>query len=176
MTDLGEPVNLRSDTVALLRGVWSVRQHLHEVDAILSVLCGRVSRDTTDEDVALRHLPRDIHSGAIIRYPLLSTSEAALEQATGLFSVSSFTANRIREADVHPESITVVANGVAPLSSPPKSFEINHRVLLTVGAFKPPKGQQLAVRAFAKIADAVPGAHHHLVGAGVGKRLLSKCP
>jgi phosphatidylinositol alpha-1,6-mannosyltransferase len=172
VTDLGDPIEIRSNPAALFGRAWQVRQRLEAVDAVLSLVAYPYSA-IAYLATRLKGTPYFVTChGTYAVEPLHDArhrplAKRALESADGLFTVSNFTADRIREAGISRASITIVPNGVAPLSSSPEPFHLDHRVLLTVGAFKRRKGQQLAVRSFGEIADAVPDVHHHLVGSGV---------
>lgn len=89
----------------------------------------------------------------------------AFKNAARLFPVSTFTADRIRDIIPDLENIQVAPNGIdVDDFEPAEPFNLDHEVILTVGAFKPRKGQDIAVRAFARIASERPELEHHLIG------------
>ncbi len=99
----------------------------------------------------------------------------ALQSASALVAVSSFTKNALVEAGIPAQRITVITNGVDTARFQPgaKSQRIvdryglaNRRVLLTLARLDKRKGQDMIVRALPAIRQAVPDVVYLIVGEG----------
>lgn len=170
--DLTNPIRLRSRPDLLLRDVWRVRRKVRRHDAVCSLiaypyaLVAALATASTD-------IPYFVSCHGTYAVEPLHTKHRrfakwAFSNATQLFPVSEFTADRLTEAIPDLSNITVIPNGIDTGDfQPADPYDLDHRVLLTVGAFKPRKGQTVAVEAFGIIADRIPDVEHHLVGSGV---------
>lgn len=158
----------------LLGAVRRTRAAVRDVDAVLSLvgfpysLIASLATWGTDTPYFVcchgTFAVRPLHS------PLVGwVAGRSFANAAQLFVASSFTADRMRERIPDLENVTVVPNGVDTASfDPADSFDLDHRVALTVGTLKPRKGQDVAVEAFARVADEFPDLHQHFVGRGEG--------
>lgn len=90
----------------------------------------------------------------------------AHRNAAQLFPVSSFTAERIQEAQPGLDNVTIARNGVDldRWSNSVEPYPIDHRALLTVAPFKERKGQLFSLKAFAEVAEEFPDVQYHFVG------------
>ncbi|AUG47901.1 hypothetical protein BVU17_10370 [Haloarcula taiwanensis] len=168
-TDLPSPLALQSSPVSVLRAASSVRRATDDVDAIFSLvaypysLVAYLATRRTDVPYFVSchgtYAVEPLHSKH--RLP----ARLALSKAAAAFCVSTFTADCIRSV-TKSQNLVTVPNGVPPVNDPPTPFSLDHRVLLTVGAFKPRKGQHLSAEAFVRIADDEPDVDYHLVGSG----------
>jgi phosphatidylinositol alpha-1,6-mannosyltransferase len=168
--DVTAPIDMKGHPVELLRAARHVRAQLDDVDALFSLVSypySAVAMLATLERSAPYFV--SCHGTYAVR-PLHTKhrflARPSLRRAAGVFPVSEFTAGRIRDAIPGIDNITVVPNGVDPTTGDVESFDLDHRVVLTVGSFKPRKGQDNAVSSFATVADELPDVHHHLVGGG----------
>lgn len=173
-TDLGDPLKVLSlkhplSTLDSLRSLSDSIQRVNP-DGILSLISYPYA-SIVYLATRVRKIPYFIccHGTYAIkplyRYASKLLAAPALSHAAHLFPVSSFTAERMRNKLPDTNNITVVTNGLDHHHFPPAaSFDVDHRVLLTVGPFKPRKGQLLGVKAFAQISSSFPGLEYHFVG------------
>lgn len=166
-TELPDIIELRSSLKTLYYAVQRVRRRVESADGVLSLVSYPYSlvaylatRGTDVPYFVTCH-------GTYAVEPLFNKHRVparhSFSQSAALFAVSSFTADRMRER-MSACNIYVIPNGVADGSPDVIPFDLNHRVLLTVGAFKPRKGQLQAVEAFARVADQLLDVDHHFVG------------
>jgi phosphatidylinositol alpha-1,6-mannosyltransferase len=99
----------------------------------------------------------------------------ALQNASALVAVSSFTKNSLINTGIPPGRITVITNGVDTTRFQPgeKSQGIidryglaNRCVLLTLARLDERKGQDMMIRALPKVREAVPDVVYLVVGEG----------
>jgi phosphatidylinositol alpha-1,6-mannosyltransferase len=99
----------------------------------------------------------------------------ALQNASALVAVSSFTKNTLIEIGIPPGQITVITNGVDTTRFQPgeRSHRLidkyglaNRRILLTLARLDERKGQDMTIRALPKIREAVPDVVYLVVGEG----------
>ncbi|WP_188853170.1 glycosyltransferase family 4 protein [Haloarcula argentinensis] len=168
-TDLPDPLPLRSSPVSVLRAARRIRRAIDDVDAVFSLVAYPYSLiaylATRCSDVPYFVSCHGTYAVEPLHSKHRLPARLALSQAAAAFCVSTFTADCIRSATALQNLVTV-PNGVTPVDDPPTPFSIDHRVLLTVGAFKPRKGQHLSAEAFVRIADEEPDVDYHLVGSG----------
>lgn len=156
--------------IQFMTAVRTVRGELSEFDAVLSLvafpysLVARAATYGTGTPYFVSchgtYAVKPLHSptvGTLAKHSFTNASE--------LFPVSSFTANRIRQQIAGLNNITVVQNGIDETEfEDASSYEINHDVLLSVGAIKPRKGQHISVKSLSHVADEFPSLHIHFVG------------
>ena len=107
----------------------------------------------------------------------------ALQKATALLAVSSFTKSSLIDAGISPDRVTVLSSGVDTARFKPgeRSQRIidryglaNRHVLMTLARLDERKGQDMVIRAMPTILAAVPDAVYLIVGeGGYGERLRS---
>jgi len=164
------PRGLRYSPREILSGAKTVRSKLNQVDAVFSLIAYPYSL-VAYLGTRLSSVPYFLSahgsfavaplSDIRIRYPTLISFMFA-EQ---IFPVSSFTAEQMRCQAPNLDNLTVISNGISfDTFEPVEPFSLDHDVLLTVGPFKPRKGQALAIQAFAEIADEFPNLEYHLIG------------
>jgi phosphatidylinositol alpha-1,6-mannosyltransferase len=99
----------------------------------------------------------------------------AVQKASALVAVSSFTKNSLIDIGIPPDRITVITNGVDTNRFQPgeRSQRIidkyglaNRRILLTLARLDERKGQDMTIRALPKIREAVPDVAYLVVGDG----------
>jgi len=172
LDDLPSPVAMRANPLTVLRAARRIRRELADADLVFShvaypysLAVGLATLRTGVPYVVACH-------GTYAVEPLHDEHRLparwSFRRAARLFAVSSFTAERMREGAPSLTNVTVVPNGVEMADFEPAApYDLDHRVLLTVGAFKPRKGQARSVAAFAQMADTALDVEYHLVGAGV---------
>jgi phosphatidylinositol alpha-1,6-mannosyltransferase len=166
-TELPDIMELRSSFKALYYAVQRVRGRVESADSVLSLVSYPYSlvaylatRGTDVPYFVTCH-------GTYAVEPLFNKHRVparhSFSQSAALFAVSSFTADRMRER-MSACNIYIIPNGVTDERPELKPFDLDNEVLLTVGAFKPRKGQLRAVEAFAQVASQLPDVDHHFVG------------
>ncbi len=103
--------------------------------------------------VALVHHPLGDERGLdrARRHALLASERAALSAARGVITTSGYTAQRMTDFGVRPSRVHVVEPGVTPL--PPATADGDPPRLLCVATLSPRKGQDLLVRALARLRE-----------------------
>lgn len=103
--------------------------------------------------IALVHHPLGDERGLgrARRPALLASERAALAAARGVITTSGYTARRLADFGVRPSRVHVVEPGVTPL--PPAAADGDPPRLLCVATLTPRKGQDLLVRALARLRD-----------------------
>lgn len=180
MTELPDVVDLRSSPRVLVDGVRRVRRRTSAVDGVFSLVSYPYSlvaylatRGTGVPYFVTCH-------GTYAVEPLHTKhripAQRSFSKAAAIFAVSSFTADKMRERQ-RGCNVYIVPNGVAERPPNIEPFDLDHRVLLTIGAFKSRKGQRLSVEAFANVAEDLADVEYHLVGKREGdyaKRVQSR--
>lgn len=167
LTELPDVTTLRSSPKSLLSTVRTVRRRLSSVDGVLclvsypySLVAYLATRRTDIPYFVTCH-------GTYAVEPLFNKhhipARRSFSKASALFAVSSFTADKMRER-MRACNVYVIPNGVSGGSPEVEPFDVDHRVILTVGAFKSRKGQLFAIESFAQITEEVSDVNLHLVG------------
>jgi glycosyltransferase involved in cell wall biosynthesis len=177
-TGLGDPMNFNAvrnpvNAYYLAKAVIKLRRMIEQedVDAVLSLLSYPYSAAVYLGTRGGRSTPYFVCChGTYAVAPLFQRGARQLavrsfQHAEMLFPVSTFTAERIREAAPKLTNIMVAKNGIRPeIFGDAAPYELDHNTILTVGPFKQRKGQQLGVEVFAEITGKYPDIEYHLVG------------
>jgi len=169
ITDLPSPTALFGRPHRVARAIRQVRAEIRDADALLSLVAYPYSlvaylatRGTRTPYFVCCH---GSYAVKPLHDPSCIGARKSLAAAAALFPVSEFTGNRIRDVIPGIDTIYVTKNGIQiEQFERTDPFDLDHRVMLTVGPLKQRKGQLQSVRGFARVADDIPDVHYHLVG------------
>jgi len=177
-TDLGDPMSFKytknpKHIVKLAESSLRLKKKIAQIDpdAVLSLIAHPYVAATYLATIGGRKTPYFVCChGTYSVSPLhrkidRQLSLRAFKNAEQIFPVSSFTAKKMQEAVPDLANITVAKNGLRRDSFPEaRAFDLSHLTVLTVGPFKPRKGQKLGIEAFAQISSQFSDVEYHLVG------------